>query len=182
MEAPSRYEMYRRPHEVAAGLRASGYQLADGEAESIEAALEQLVAWGNLHAIPQTSGARTLEEFNQRRFLYQITPAGERAERHVGALVSELGEQGTLQAVMLRAIADSINALRHEIDNPDADRLFQLLDALDHQFTSLARNASLFMLTVSRTLEIGEEGEEVFQACHDPAPRPQRRGDRRDLA
>jgi uncharacterized protein (TIGR02677 family) len=164
IDARARYEVYRRPHEVLSALRASGYPLTDGDAESIELTLEQLVAWGNLHAIQQTSGARTLEEFNQRRFLYQITAAGERAERHVGALVSELGEHGALQAVMLRAISDSLNALLHEIDSPDADRLFQLLDTLDHQFTSLAANASLFMLTVSRTLDIGEQGEEVFQA------------------
>ena len=164
MEARSRYEVYRRPHEIVTALRTSGFPLTDDEAGSIETTLEQLVEWGNLHAIQQTSGARTLEEFNQRRFLYQITSAGERAERHIGALVSELGDQGALQGVMLRAITDSLEAFMHEASNPDSDRLFQLLDSLDHQFTSLANNASLFMLTVSRTLDIGEEGEEGFQA------------------
>lgn len=164
MEARSRYEVYRRPEEVIAGLRASGYPLSQEEVDSIETTLGQLAEWGNLHAIQQTSGARTLEEFNQRRFLYQITADGERAERHIGALVNELGEQGALQGVMLRAMAESLAALQHEVIHPDVDRLFQLLDTLDHQFTSLAGNASLFMLTVSRTLDVGEEGEEVFQA------------------
>jgi len=167
MEARARYEVYRRPQEIVAALQAAGHPLTEEEVQSIETTLEQLVSWGNLHAIQQTSGARTLEEFNQRRFLYQITSAGERAERHIGALVSEVGEQGALQGVMLRAITESLAALLQETKNPDADRLFQLLDTLDHQFTSLASNASLFMLTVSRTLDLGEEGEEVFQAYKD---------------
>lgn len=164
MEARSRYEVYRRPQEIVSALRATDYPLTEEDAESLETTLEQLVAWGNVHAIQQTSGARTLEEFNQRRFLYQITPAGERAERHIGALLSEMGEQGALQGVMLRAITDSLAALLQEAAHPDPDRLYQLLDGLDHQFTSLASNASLFMLTVSRSLDLGEEGEEVFQA------------------
>src|SRR5438105_3948463 len=73
IHARSRYEVYRRPYEVLVGLREQGYPLTPEEEAGIELSLEQLVRWGNLSRTQQTGGARSLEEWRQRRFLYQIT-------------------------------------------------------------------------------------------------------------
>jgi uncharacterized protein (TIGR02677 family) len=154
-EARARYEVYRRPAEVLANLEANGLTLAPEDEAHIDAALDQLVQWGNLSRTHQTAGARSLEEWRQRRYLYQITTAGERAEHHIGALVDALDDQGALQRVMLRLVRENLEALAAQTEShrPDPDKLFGLLGELHNQFTSLTQNASAFLTTVGRALD-----------------------------
>ncbi len=170
MEARARYQLHRRPSEVIASLRAAGYEVSVEEEAHIEETLEQLVQWGNLTKTQQTSGARTLEEWRQRRFLYQITTDGERAEHHLCQLMDALSDQGSLQRVMLRAVLENLRAVASEAETPapDPDKLYRLLIDLRSQFNSLTENASAFLISVSRALDATAVDSSAFQAYKLP--------------
>jgi Protein of unknown function C-terminus (DUF2399)/Protein of unknown function (DUF2397) len=57
-------------------------------------ALGQLVEWGNLRADPDTSRVTTVEDFHRARFLYQLTHAGEVAERALAQTGASLVHHG----------------------------------------------------------------------------------------
>jgi Protein of unknown function (DUF2397) len=61
-------------------------------------ALARLVEWGNLRADPDTSRVTSVEDFHRARFLYQLTQAGEAAERSLAAFDEQLGRRGAVQA------------------------------------------------------------------------------------
>ncbi len=100
----ARFRIHYRPDQVAAELERRGFrpELPEG---GLERALDQLAAWGNLRRIHDTGRVATLEDFRRRHFLYQVTPAGEAAERAVGAVVDVLRESGSLLSVMLGVFA-----------------------------------------------------------------------------
>ncbi len=80
VEAKTRFTLHLRPQEVSAALVA--LELTDlTDAQGVEAALAQLRDWGNLEAHPDTADVATVEEFYRPRYLFQLTPEGEAAER-----------------------------------------------------------------------------------------------------
>jgi uncharacterized protein (TIGR02677 family) len=89
LEAKARYRIQFRPDEVAAELRRSDFreEWLDG---SIERSLDQLVQWGNLRRSHDTGRVATLADFRRRHLIYQLTPAGEAAERAVGEVIAAL--------------------------------------------------------------------------------------------
>jgi len=56
--------------------------------------LGRLVEWGDLRVDPDTSRVTTVEDFHRARFLYQLTHAGEAAERALGVYEEQLGKRG----------------------------------------------------------------------------------------
>ncbi len=152
-------------HEALARAEPNGHVPVDALAD----ALGQLVEWGNLRADPDTSRVTTVEDFHRARFLYQLTHAGEAAERALGVYEEQLGKRGALQAVALADIATQLRALRElagEAD-PDPARLGLLLRGLVDRFGDLADNAQAFMGSLRRTIELHDADVDAFLAYKD---------------
>jgi len=152
-------------HEVLARDAASRHVSEEALAET----LGRLVEWGNLRADPDTSRVTTVEDFHRARFLYQLTHAGEAAERALGVYEEQLGKRGALQAVALADIATQLRALRElagEAD-PDPARLGLLLRGLVDRSEDLANNAQAFMGSLRRTIELHDADVDAFRAYKD---------------
>src|ERR1700730_5172031 len=93
--------------------------------DSLVDALSRLVDWGNLRDDPDTSRVTSVEDFHRARFLYQLTNAGEAAERSLAVFDEQLGRRGALQAVALADIATGLRALRElaRDETPDPARV-----------------------------------------------------------
>ncbi len=104
--AKRRFVVHLRAEDVLEQLRGDGT-----DAKAVADALTQLVEWGNLRADPDTSRVTTVEDFHRARFLYQLTHAGETAERALVVFDEQLGRRGALQAVALEDIATGLRAL-----------------------------------------------------------------------
>jgi uncharacterized protein (TIGR02677 family) len=166
LDAKGRYRIQLRPDEVAAELRRSGVLDALPEG-SVERALDQLVDWGNLRRGHDTGRVTTLEDFRRRHFVYQLTAAGETAERAVGEVLAALERSGSLQRVMLGTILRSLLEIRGELASdepmgPRPERLFELLFNVTEQFRTLTENASLFLARLHEAIEQGEVRTEAF--------------------
>src|SRR4051812_49855248 len=95
--AKRRFVVHLRSEDVLAELAVD----APADPRPVDDALAQLVEWGNLRADPDTSRVTSVEDFHRARFLYQLTGAGEAAERSLAAFDEQLGRRGALQAVAL---------------------------------------------------------------------------------
>lgn len=156
-EAKTRFRVHLRPEDVVEALPGAGDPTA---------ALAQLVEWGNLRADPDTSRVTTVEDFLRARYLYSLTPAGEAAERALAAYDEALGRRGELQAVALADIRELLGELA-VLDPADAGRAHRSLTALTERFRGLAENASAFMSSVQRTVELSDGDEDAFVAYKD---------------
>lgn len=163
--AKRRFIVHLRSENVLAELDTD----APADPKTIADALSQLVDWGNLRADPDTSRVTSVEDFHRARFLYQLTHAGEAAERSLAAFDEQLGRRGTLQAVALEDIATGLRALHeltHEPD-PDAGRTGLLLRDLVRRCADLAENAQAFMGSLQRTIDLYELDTDAFRAYKD---------------
>jgi uncharacterized protein (TIGR02677 family) len=161
LEAKSRYQIQFRPDEIASELRRSFGELPEG---GVDRALDRLVEWGNLRRSHDTGRVATLEDFRRRHFLYQLTPAGEVAERAVGEVIEALERSGSLQRVMLGSILRNLGAILQELESgePRPDRLFEHLFNLTEQFKALTENASTFLARLHEAIDQGEVHAEAF--------------------
>ena len=125
-EAKARYRIQFRPDEVAAELRTFRGEIPEG---GIDRALDQLVEWGNLRRSHDAGRVATLEDFRRRHFVYQLTAAGEAAERAVGEVLEALEKSGSLQRVMLGTILRNLTGIRRELEagEPAPEILFEHL-------------------------------------------------------
>ncbi|MFD4242236.1 DUF2397 family protein [Streptomyces sp. NPDC058525] len=73
--------------------------------------LDSLVGWGNLHAAPDTARVTAVGDFYRKRFIYQLTRAGEAAEEALGVYDEAFGRRGALQAVALHDIVTQLRAV-----------------------------------------------------------------------
>lgn len=165
LDAKGRYRIQFRPDEVATELRRAGFreEVPDG---GIDRALDQLVQWGNLRRSHDTGRVATLEDFRRRHLVYQLTPAGEAAERAVAEVVAALERSGSLQRVMLGTILRSLAAIRTELagEPPRPERLFEHLFNVTEQFRALTENASTFLARLHEAIDQGEVHAEAFLA------------------
>jgi uncharacterized protein (TIGR02677 family) len=163
LEAKGRYRIQLRPDDVAAELRRME-ALADLPHGSVDRALDQLVEWGNLRRSHDTGRVATLEDFRRRHFIYQLTAAGEAAERAVGEVLDALERSGSLQRVMLGAILRNLLEIRGELEGgaPRPERLFELLFNVTEQFRTLTENASTFLSRLHEAIDQGEVRTEAF--------------------
>lgn len=160
--AKRRFVVHLRAEDIAE-------RLPGAELQAIADALKQLVAWGNLRADPDTSRVTSVEDFHRARFLYQLTHAGEAAERSLAVYDEQLGRRGALQAVALGDIAAGLRALRalaaeHE---PDVGRSGLVLRDLVGRCGDLADNAQAFMGSLQRTIDLYELEVDAFLAYKD---------------
>lgn len=162
-DGKARFKIHYRPDQVAAELERRGQrsELPEG---GLERALDQLRRWGNLRRIHDTGRVATLEDFRRRHFLYQVTPAGEAAERAVGTVIEVLRESGSLQTVMLGAIAKNLalveRELRREAARPEV--LYEALFNVSQQFRALTENASLFLGRLHEAIDASDVRRKAF--------------------
>jgi uncharacterized protein (TIGR02677 family) len=163
--AKRRFVVHLRNEDVLAEL---GHE-APAAPKAVADALAQLVEWGNLRADPDTSRVMSVEDFHRARFLYQLTHAGEVAERSLAVFDEQLGRRGALQAVALEDIATGLRALHELALRPEQDvgRTGLLLRDLVRRCADLAENAQAFMGSLQRTLDLYELDTEAFRAYKD---------------
>jgi uncharacterized protein (TIGR02677 family) len=161
-DAKRRFLVHLRPEDVAQALDA-------GVEEGIEAALTALVDWGNLRADPDTSRVTTVEDFYRARYLYQLTPEGEAVEVALAAYEQALGRRGELQSVAVEDIRVRARSLVHQAESaePDAAIVHNLLRELTVLLEGLAANASDFMSSLQRTIELQDADEDAFISYKD---------------
>lgn len=167
-EAKQCYRIQLRPGEVLEALRASSIQHELDTQEELERALDQLVQWGNLAAKHDTAAARTLAEYNRRRYLYRLTPEGEAAHRAVQDVEKTFERSGSLQTEMLRRIQEAVEGLAAQATAaadraPDGQRVVRLLVDLHNAFDRLTREANLFMSKLTEHLTAGKVDEKRYQ-------------------
>lgn len=161
-EAKAHFIVHLRPEEVVERLGpGTGWS-----PEEVPAALEQLVAWGNLLAQPDAGRVSTVEDFYRARHLYQLSRQGEAAEAALATFDELLGRRGALQAVALRDIRDTLAAIEQlsKATRPDAARVHALLRDLCRVFEDLADNAQAFMAGLGRALDLRGVDRDAFLA------------------
>jgi uncharacterized protein (TIGR02677 family) len=166
VRAKERFAVHLRPEDAHAALP---LEHRPTEAEELIRALDQLVEWGNLRADPDTGRVTAVEDFYRRRFIYQITHAGEAAEEALTAYDQALGRRGALQAVALADIATQLRVLTARVSegDPDPGVVHLALGTLVHRFTDLADNARAFMGSLQRTIDLHDAEVEAFLAYKD---------------
>jgi uncharacterized protein (TIGR02677 family) len=164
--AKERFTVHLRPEDVLGALPP---ERRTGEVEAVINALDRLTEWGNLRADPDTARVTAVEDFYRRRYIYQITRAGESAEEALGAYDAALGRRGSLQAVALADITEQLRVLLNLAEGPDPDpgKTHLSLLALTDRFTALADNARAFMGSLQRTIDLHDAEVEAFLAYKD---------------
>lgn len=166
VDAKSRFVLHLRPSDVAAALAGSI------EASEIDAALRQLVTWGNLSADPDTAEVTTIEEFYRARYLYRLTAAGDAAERAIAVFEEGIRRPGELQTAAL----DDIRNLLHELHNhaavtgqspPDAGKVHLTLRSLWSRFDELTDRAQVFVASLQRAVDLHGADLEALLAYKD---------------
>jgi uncharacterized protein (TIGR02677 family) len=165
LAAKRRFVVHLRSEDVVEALAEDG----PAETKAIADALTKLEEWGNLRADPDTSRVTGVEDFYRARFLYQLTHAGEAAERSLAVFDEQLGRRGALQGVALEDIAVGLRALRELALQPEPDigRAAQLLRDLVGRCADLAENAQAFMGSLQRTIDLYELDADAFRAYKD---------------
>ncbi|MFD7164326.1 DUF2397 family protein [Streptomyces violascens] len=108
LAAKERFAIHLRPDDVPAALPAQDRSV---ELDAVVKALDSLVECGNLRADPDTARVTAVEDFYRKRFIYQLTQAGEAAEEALSSYDKALGRRGALQAVALHDIVAQLRAL-----------------------------------------------------------------------
>ncbi|MDK1476374.1 TIGR02677 family protein [Streptomyces sp. 549] len=164
--AKEQFAVHLRPEDVYSALDAESRPAG---LEAVTQALDKLVDWGNLRADPDHARVTAVEDFYRRRFIYQLTRAGEAAEAALGTYDEMLGRRGELQAVALHDIVTQLRALLVIAveDDPDPAKVYVALSVLTTRFTDLADNARAFMGSLQRTIDLHDIEVEAFLAYKD---------------
>jgi uncharacterized protein (TIGR02677 family) len=155
MDAKARFTLHLRPEEVATAVAAAALP-EPADTAAVEAALGQLRDWGNLEAHPDTADVATVEEFYRPRYLFQLTPQGEAAERALAVYEDTLRQQGELQSAALSDIRTLLGELAELADASDVDegKAHRALSALRDRFDGLTVRAQAFMASLQRTIDL----------------------------
>lgn len=166
LAAKERFAVHLRPEDVHASMAADN---RPAELEPVVKALDALVGWGNLRADPDTARVTAVEDFYRKRFIYQLTRAGEATEAALGTYDEVLGRRGELQAVALHDIVTQLRALLviAAEKEPDPAKAYVALSVLTSRFADLADNARAFMGSLQRTIDLHDVEIETFLAYKD---------------
>ncbi|MFD6095529.1 TIGR02677 family protein [Nocardiopsis flavescens] len=166
VRAKEQFRVHLRPEEVHAGLPEPVRPTA---VDPVADALTRLHAWGNLREDPDTERVTAVEDFYRRRHIYQLTREGEAAERALAVYDEALGVTGALQAVALADIATQLRALLEAAsrESPDEAVVHLTLHGLVARFAELADNASAFMGSLQRTIDLHDADVDAFLAYKD---------------
>ncbi|MEO1370393.1 MAG: DUF2397 family protein, partial [Acidobacteriota bacterium] len=115
--AKQHFALHLRSQEIVRTLRAgavaglgAGHEsvatdgLDDLHEDGVETALRQLCDWGNLERHVDTADVATVADFYRPRYLYQLTNAGEAAERALAEFQRQIERPGELQTAALQDI------------------------------------------------------------------------------
>lgn len=168
----ARFVISLRPTEILDALVGSAdesrlsHLRSEIDVEGVSSALNQLHTWGNLDDSPDNADAATIEEFYQRRRLYQLSAAGEAAEQALATFDSWLHRPGELQTAALQDISELLDALLPLLadDPPDDAKIHQVLTTLVARFEQLTTRAQSFMRGLHGTLELHGIGVDAFLA------------------
>jgi len=151
--AKRQFRLHLRPDDV---LTEASWAGAIPSLETIQHALGQLVAWGNLQAQPDTARVATIEDFYRKRLLYRLSVGGEAVETALQAFIETLARRAELQSVALDDIRARLIALRQLLREPlpDSAKIHGALRDLVHIFAGLSNNAEAFMAGLTRTIEL----------------------------
>ncbi|MEV4012556.1 TIGR02677 family protein [Nonomuraea angiospora] len=157
--AKERFIVHLRPEDVAVELR------RDND-DALAQALDKLREWGNLRADADTGRVTSVEDFHRKRYLFQLTQAGQAAEQAIAFYEDAIGKRGALQSVALGDIADQLQSLAALVRDPDPDpaRVHLLLLSLSDRFSSLADNAQAFMASLRRAIDFSDGDVAAFIA------------------
>ncbi len=125
--------------------------------QEVQSLLRQLLEWGNLTSLNDTTEVATVEEFYQPRYLYQLSADGEAAERALAVFEEALEQPGELQATALLDIRDLLRQLGRE---EDPARISLTLASLRERFEQLTARAQVFMGSLQRSLDLFSLSEE----------------------
>lgn len=151
--AKRQFRLHLRPDEV---LAEAVWSQGRPALEELQAALTQLVDWGNLQAQPDTARVASIEDFYRKRLLYRMTSGGEAVEAGLAVFASTLRRRAELQSVALEDIRARLTAVAELArESPlDAPKIHAALRDLVHVFEGLAANAEAFMSGLARTLDL----------------------------
>lgn len=166
LEYKERFAVHLRPEDVYVALPG---EVRPADAEAVAKALDALAGWGNLRADPDTARVTAVEDFYRKRYIYQLTRAGEAAEEALAVYDTALGRRGALQAVALQDIDTQLAALVELVkkENPDDGKVYAALTVLTSRFAALAENARAFMGSLQRTIDLHDVEVEAFLAYKD---------------
>lgn len=172
VSAKERFEIALRASEVTSRIAALPQPPADlGTEAEVIACLAALShpEWGNLGATRDVVSARSLEEYLHPKFLYQLTPAGDMAERAFAFYEQGLQRPGELSASALRDIADTLDELIRLLAAPvlDEPKAARALGDLATRFDSLVTRAQQFVGGLQRELDRPASEESAFLALKE---------------
>lgn len=161
--AKRQFRLHLRPDEV---LEESEWEGAGPQLDEVQAALAQLVAWGNLEAQPDMARTTNLADFYRIRSLYRLSRGGEAVETALLTFARALAHRAELQSVALEDIAAQLENLQVLASAPviDAVKAHATLRDLVRVFENLTENAQAFMADVNRKTELQQARADAVQA------------------
>lgn len=155
MELKEGFVLHVKEMEILEALRQRNPERVPDDL-SLRGALNQLCEWGNLIARQDQSEARTLEDFRNRNFLYQLSAEGESAEIALAYFRDHIEQPGELQATALRDIETALREMASLPGEDAFDKLHAAFTGLFARFDQLALQAQKFMSGVQRAIELQE--------------------------
>jgi uncharacterized protein (TIGR02677 family) len=115
--------------QVLDGLLEDDY--GDYDSDNLDGDLEQLTLWGNLTARQEMSQPKTIAEFKNKFYRYQITAVGIAIEELVNRLPKEDESNSDLDSHMFERLLDTLNVMNNLDEQALADNWDDLLDRFD---------------------------------------------------
>ncbi|WP_338232443.1 TIGR02677 family protein [Companilactobacillus muriivasis] len=145
--------MYKK--DILKGVQVSG--LSEYTSNQLDNDLSGLVEWGNLSVQQEMSQPKTIEEYRNKHFRYQITTVGIEVEEFIQALPEEDESSGDLDSHMFKRFLESLK----DIDSLSNQDLLDGWDDLQTRFDKIRRNATGYIayLTSSKVEDLMQTTE-----------------------
>lgn len=131
--------------------------MADYTADQLDNDLNLLTEWGNLQAQQEMTHPKTIEEYRNKHFRYQITTVGIAIEEFIQSLPSEDENSGDLDSHLFERLLEVLNKL-NSFDN---QKLLDGWEDLHDRFDKIRRNATGYVayLTSSKVEDLMQTTE-----------------------
>lgn len=109
--------------------------------DQLKSDLDILTKWGNFQTIQDTKKTKSIEEFKNRKFRYQISPVTIELERTLISIESlSEGMRGSLEISLMERFNDTLSKFE-KLDNfSDSKKIFSLWELLYRDFKHLNEN------------------------------------------
>lgn len=112
--------------------------------EQCQQDLAALVSWGNLATIQDTKKVATLEEFNNKKFRYQLTETAVEIERMVIRLENLFIEGSSLEPTLLERLKNSLLKV-NPVALEEGEKIYSWWNDLNNDFIRLNQNYQDYM-------------------------------------